>query len=159
MAASFTSQGIIYAATQSQSSDANTLDDYEEGTWAATISTTGTDFTTSGRATGAIYTKIGQQVMTNAFPSINSPSSGTGNITMTGFPFAPVDGVVSAGLYMVRFDLSGDFGYHATIAGGTSVCTFLFQNNNANPTTMAAAQINGNSTPYLGVSFFYRTAG
>jgi len=159
MAASFTSQGIIYAATQSQSSDANTLDDYEEGTWAATIATTNTNFTTSGRATGAIYTKIGQQVMTNAFPSINSPSSGTGNITMTGFPFAPVDGPISAGLFFGRFDLSGDFGYYANIAADTTQCTFLFMNNNANPTTMAAAQINGNSTPYLNINFVYRTAG
>jgi hypothetical protein len=159
MSASFTSQGIIYAATQSQSSDANTLDDYEEGTWAATITTTNTDFTTSGRATGAIYTKIGQQVMTNAAPSINSPSSGSGNITLTGFPFAPVEGVVSAGLYLGRFDLSGDFGYHALINADTTQCSFYFQNNNANPTTMAAAQINGNSTPYLSVNFVYRTAG
>jgi hypothetical protein len=51
--------GITFPATQSASSNANTLDDYEEGTWTPTIgniSNTGT-LTITGT-----YTKIGNQV-------------------------------------------------------------------------------------------------
>ena len=33
--------GITFPATQSASTDANTLDDYEEGTWTPTVNSTG----------------------------------------------------------------------------------------------------------------------
>jgi hypothetical protein len=52
--------GITFPATQSASTDANTLDDYEEGTWTPTqgagLTVVGT-FSSSGT-----YTKIGRQV-------------------------------------------------------------------------------------------------
>jgi len=51
--------GITFPATQSASSDANTLDDYEEGTWTPNQGSgvTGTSFGSEGR-----YTKIGRIV-------------------------------------------------------------------------------------------------
>jgi hypothetical protein len=55
--------GITFPATQSASSDANTLDDYEEGTWTPVITAqTGslTAYTSSG-----IYTKVGRTVYIN----------------------------------------------------------------------------------------------
>ena len=57
--------GITFPATQSDSSDANTLDDYEEGTWTPTLGAG------SLTITNATYTKIGVQVtlfFTVAFP-------------------------------------------------------------------------------------------
>ena len=57
--------GITFPATQSASSDANTLDDYEEGTWTPTLGAG------SLTITNATYTKIGVQVtlfFTVAFP-------------------------------------------------------------------------------------------
>ena len=41
--------GITFPATQSASTDANTLDDYEEGTFTPILTTTGTGFTRSTR--------------------------------------------------------------------------------------------------------------
>jgi hypothetical protein len=52
--------GVQFPATQSASSDANTLDDYEEGTWTPSVaagSITGTGITYDGQ-----YTKIGRVV-------------------------------------------------------------------------------------------------
>jgi hypothetical protein len=49
--------GITFPATQSASSNANTLDDYEEGTWTPVV-TGGTLVGTSSNT--GIYTKIGQ---------------------------------------------------------------------------------------------------
>jgi hypothetical protein len=52
--------GITFPATQSASTDVNTLDDYEEGTWTPTITPLSgslTSYTSSGR-----YTKIGRVV-------------------------------------------------------------------------------------------------
>jgi hypothetical protein len=55
-----TGTGITFPATQSASSDANTLDDYEEGTWTPTFTSWGGTFTTV-----ATYAKIGRVVYFN----------------------------------------------------------------------------------------------
>jgi len=92
--------GITFPATQSASSDANTLDDYEEGTW-----TPAWAFSTSGSAPitvqYATYTKIGRSVNLSARFYTNSISSPTGNATITGMPFASssqIAGVVGEAL-------------------------------------------------------------
>jgi hypothetical protein len=67
--------GITFPATQSASSDANTLDDYEEGTWTPVLNS----FTnTGGRTLTGRYTKIGRQVHI-----IISISGGTQTLTST----------------------------------------------------------------------------
>jgi hypothetical protein len=88
--------GILFPATQSASSNANTLDDYEEGTW-----TPAWAFSTSGSAPitvqFATYTKIGRSVNLSARFYTNSISSPTGNATITGLPFtssSQIGGVV-----------------------------------------------------------------
>jgi hypothetical protein len=80
--------GITFPATQSASSDANTLDDYEEGTWtAAFVSTGGTITISTGNRTGK-YVKIGSQVTVTGVFVVNSVSAPTGELTMSGLPFA-----------------------------------------------------------------------
>jgi len=68
--------GITFPATQSASSNANTLDDYEEGAWTPSVGGTATYNTTY---TVGFYTKIGRQVTLNY--SIQITSLGTGNPT------------------------------------------------------------------------------
>lgn len=79
-------QGIKFQATQNASSDANTLDDYEEGTWTPTFDTSGGNtFTQSG--TG-IYTKIGRNVTASGIINWTAKSGGAGvNISL---PFATI---------------------------------------------------------------------
>jgi len=78
--------GITFPATQSASSDANTLDDYEEGTWTATL-TGSTAAPTTPITSTAIYTKIGRIVTVQfVFNNVNTTGA-TGNIRVTGFPF------------------------------------------------------------------------
>ena len=80
--------GITFPATQSASTDANTLDDYEEGTW--TPSPTG--LTVVGTPTYAgKYTKIGNCVtaMMTA-QATTSTASTAGSTYFSGLPFAPV---------------------------------------------------------------------
>ena len=76
-----TGTGITFPATQLASSNANTLDDYEEGSFTFT----GTGFTTSPTDT-AYYTKIGNQV-TVQIPDITGTSNTTA-MTITGLPVA-----------------------------------------------------------------------
>jgi len=53
------SNGITFPATQSASSDANTLDDYEEGTWTTSFTYSNASAATLSAAT---YTKVGRLV-------------------------------------------------------------------------------------------------
>jgi hypothetical protein len=85
-----TVDGLGFPATQVASSDANTLDDYEWGTWTPhfTLSVPGTssfpDSTNVGR-----YTKVGRLVTCSFHLSTAGASAGTGTgeILLTGFPF------------------------------------------------------------------------
>lgn len=81
-----TGAGITFPAAQSASSDANTLDDYEEGTWTATLTASVTAPTTPVTVTGT-YTKIGRLVTVTAnFSGVNTTGA-AGNIQVTGLPF------------------------------------------------------------------------
>ena len=74
--------GITFPATQSASSNANTLDDYEEGTWTPSLGGTATYDIRTGT-----YTKIGNVVTITG--SIRPSSLGTGSAnTLTGLPFS-----------------------------------------------------------------------
>jgi hypothetical protein len=78
--------GITFPATQSASSDANTLDDYEEGTWTATLIGATTAPSTPVTATG-YYTKVGNLV-TVFFRFTNVDTTGaSGLMQITGLPF------------------------------------------------------------------------
>ena len=77
--------GITFPATQSASSDANTLDDYEEGTWTPDFSSSGATF--SGAAKYGTYVKVGQLVYAQFY--MNQAASGTltNDVTIIGLPF------------------------------------------------------------------------
>jgi hypothetical protein len=78
--------GITFPATQSASSNANTLDDYEEGTWTPTqgagLTVVGT-FSSNGH-----YIKIGRQVTITGFVTGSTSVTATANgIICQGLPF------------------------------------------------------------------------
>ena len=75
--------GITFPATQSASTDANTLDDYEEGTWTPTCNA-GATLTLTGSPQ---YTKIGRQVTIHAEFSVSVNASGT-QFQISGLPFS-----------------------------------------------------------------------
>jgi hypothetical protein len=86
--------GITFPATQSASADANTLDDYEEGTWTPNQ---GSGLTVSGfYSSGGRYVKIGRLVYVEATQtgSTNIAVAVTG-VLCTNLPFAPTTGVAT----------------------------------------------------------------
>lgn len=80
---------IKFPATQVPSSDPNTLDDYEEGTWTPSlVGSTGTSNHTYGQRTGN-YIKIGKLVMCQFFIHIITKDAGVGGqLYITGLPFS-----------------------------------------------------------------------
>jgi hypothetical protein len=89
-ATSQTGTGITFPATQSASSDANTLDDYEEGTWTpgqgSGLTVVGT-FSSTGR-----YTKIGRTVFVSGrLQSTTSIATTAGTQMFTGLLFTVLE--------------------------------------------------------------------
>jgi hypothetical protein len=79
--------GVSFPATQSASSDVNTLDDYEEGTFTPTVIGTSTAGTATYTTQVGKYTKIGNVV--NIIIEITySGGTGTGQTRISGLPFA-----------------------------------------------------------------------
>ena len=79
--------GVTFPATQVASSDANTLDDYEEGDWTPS-STSGTNLTSIVHLS-AKYTKVGRTVTLSGYFSATVTTGSTLTIaTLDGLPFA-----------------------------------------------------------------------
>jgi hypothetical protein len=79
--------GITFPASASASSDANTLDDYEEGTWTPTD---GSGASLSLTITNATYTKIGREV--TCYLNLQYPSTANANNSqINGLPFVPAN--------------------------------------------------------------------
>jgi len=87
---------IKFPASQNSSSNVNTLDDYEEGTWIPALTFgSGSASLTIGSAT---YTKVGRMVKVACqieMPSVASPS---GDLTISGLPFTVSGGYQAASI-------------------------------------------------------------
>ena len=77
--------GITFPATQSASSNANTLDDYEEGTWSAVVTAESGSITTYA-IDSANYTKTGNTVFVYVRFTVNNKGTGS-NFIVSGLPF------------------------------------------------------------------------
>ena len=149
--------GITFPATQSASSNANTLDDYEEGTWTPVYDTGFSAVTYSAR-TGT-YTKIGRFVQLNLFISAVSATA-SGNITITGLPFST--GAYTQNNYIGVVQVQTTSG---TLAAGTvlmritdSSSTLFFQTQStAGVASMAGSQLGASSVINATIQYFTST--
>lgn len=92
-----TSGQIVFPATQNPSADANTLDDYQEGTFTGTF----TGFTSSPTLTFA-YTKVGKLVTLTCTGSYITATSNSTSKAITGLPSDLVpSGTLCLGIYSV----------------------------------------------------------
>jgi hypothetical protein len=79
------SSGILFGT---DTAAANTLDDYEEGTWTPTIEGSSTAGSYTYGTNHGEYMKIGNIVVANfRIDNINEVSAGSGNLRIAGFPF------------------------------------------------------------------------
>ena len=119
--------GLKFPSTQASSADANTLDDYEEGTWTPNFSA---GYNTSGVHTYSTnighYTKIGRMVVCSfkTVVSANNGEGGTGTL-VTGLPYTPMSGnFFSGSLSLSGVNLPAD-------CGGLSIQWNLMPNANS----------------------------
>ena len=135
--------GITFPATASASSDANTLDDYEEGTWTPV----GNGITLA--SSGGIYTKVGNIVSVSAqwtYPS----TSDANTAQVTGLPFTPNTSSVNFTGAVSVTNYGSDNLYVFNNNGGNSV---LVRNNGNTDLTNANL-----STKFISFFAVYRVA-
>ena len=107
---------------------ANALDDYEEGTFTATLKGSVSDPTTAVTTTGN-YTKIGRQVTVNInFSSVNTTGA-SGAVSITGMPFTTAT-TSSGAVNCFQFTFAANTSLASYITGTT--IELLISGNNAN---------------------------
>ena len=116
--ASSSGAGVSFPATQSASSDANTLDDYEEGTWTPTASPGSGSYTTL--TTGGWYVKVGRSVTIFGYWNVVNGGTAGGGWTIGGLPFTVMNtgtygGGSRGGLVVAREDAATGFLYQITL--------------------------------------------
>jgi hypothetical protein len=79
--------GITFPATQSASSDANTLDDYEEGTWTPSLGVNGFNNSATLSSASGRYTKVGRLVTVQCAINMSGFCRPTGYVQIDGLPF------------------------------------------------------------------------
>jgi hypothetical protein len=136
--------GISFPATQSASTDANTLDDYEEGTWTPSLGGNTTYTTQAG-----YYTKVGRVVFIQASIIVNTLGTGS-TTTISGFPFQSQS--VNAGkAYSFSVSYFGSLAVNCLylVGGMLGVATTMdFNSNNTSGATFTSfsTAVFGNST-------------
>ena len=78
---------VAFPASQLASSGANTLDDYEEGTWTPVIGGTGGQSGQSYATQAGTYAKCGQLVICQFYVELTTEGTITGNVQISGLPF------------------------------------------------------------------------
>jgi len=146
---------IAFPATAVPSSDPNTLDDYEEGTWTAAFvaSTSGT--ITAGSNVTCRYVKTGSQVSFSGHINVASVSSPVGEFEISGLPFT----VGSGEPYRFGFSVYSDgLAAAATTslqgyctAGGTKLTIRKFA---AGSSAMLASDVQANTLFIIGGVYF-----
>jgi len=134
--------GITFPATQSASSNANTLDDYEEGTWTPTWTPASGSGATVNIADG-FYTKVGNMVTVVFRLGTNGHGTSSGNITIGGLPFAASStsnnqGVLVCGLAANMSITAGQNLVGQTAIGATTVNPILWKVTTGTQTITAA---------------------
>jgi hypothetical protein len=126
-----TFNGITFPATQVPSADANTLDDYEEGTFTPIFSGSSgsiTSYTASG-----YYVKVGRSITVTMSVTITTAGTAGGNGLFTGLPFTSLTtgfgGGARAGTVALREDAVTGIWYFGYVEGGSNVVNFTTSTN------------------------------
>ena len=122
--------GITFPATAVAASDANTLDDYEEGAWTP-VATSQTGSITA-YTSSATYTKTGNVVCVLGTIGITTAGTAAGVLLIAGYPFTAssqgslalaAETNLTAVAYQVRITASTTTGFIAALAGSGAIYT------------------------------------
>lgn len=132
--------GIGFPATQVASSDVNTLDDYEEGSWTPSVGGTATYNVQSG-----VYTKIGNKVFIQGRLAINVIGTGSQS-AISGLPFTSNGSEPFGGITVTYWSVTAANYVYLTGLIGTSATTIGLYAATAASASIASVNAMTNST-------------
>lgn len=136
-AETFTNKLYEFPATQVTSLNANTLDDYEEGTWTPNVGGSATYTTQEG-----FYVKVGRMVMVTCNMTINAIGTGSAT-TISGLPFTTDAGTSTGALFWSSAAVSPVYAIARLNTSSTSV---LLQGITAAGATISTLSMMGSGT-------------
>jgi hypothetical protein len=146
--------GITFPATQSASSDANTLDDYEEGTWTPVLAFGGNSVGIVYSAREARYVKVGRSVFACCLLVISNKGSSSGEATIS-LPFATSANTYSSAGFSSNGISLGSGAYNISNQAGSLATglTFYNQISGGAKTGCTAAQFSNSSEIIFGLTY------
>ena len=147
--------GITFPATQSASTDANTLDDYEEGTWTPTLTFGGVAHNGTYSYQSAHYTKVGRLVTVTGLVGINSAGTATGTARMTSLPFTAMNQTGNAEVMGLFSGFTGLTGTALFGDGPTNNTTVTFYTSAGTATAVDKTNYSTGGANYLEFTFSY----
>ena len=138
----FSLNGITFPATQSASSDANTLDDYEEGSWTATVAAGGI------ASQSCRYTKIGRAVTISGSIIYNGASV---DPSIAGLPFTSANTYdVAVALYSSGMEVSSGGPVIAfVLKNSTQLLFYSWVNNSLGSAYQSSGEVSFNCTYFV----------
>ena len=137
---------IPFPATQNPSTDANTLDDYQEGTWVGVIGGSGGE---SGQTYGTVvctYIKVGKKVTAWFDITLTAKGTITTSVQIKGLPFTS-DATGFDGNISFWSNMASNFVFLSLVmaASGTAATLFGATAAAAGLTSLTTADINNNT--------------
>jgi hypothetical protein len=149
------SGGITFPATAVAASDANTLDDYEEGTFTPTLTATTGSVSGYGAQSGT-YKKIGSLVVCNIYLYLTNKGTLSGALKVDSLPFTGASGLQMQGvatyylgmaINVVEVTCFSSSGTFVNLRRSTAAST-------ANNTTLDSSEINNNFEIMMMLTYF-----
>jgi hypothetical protein len=143
---------IKFPASQNASANANTLDDYEEGTWTPALTFGGGSTGMTWTVQVGWYTKVGNVVTAGWNLQTLTKGSSTGAATLTGLPFSTANAMGGSLGYTEKLTSITYPGFYINIGTPTTMNLLLDAVGNTTTDTNFATGAN-----YIRGSFAYNT--
>ena len=150
------SNGITFPATQSASSDANTLDDYEEGTWTPTLTGASSDPTVTYTTQTGQYTKVGRVVHVQCSIVPATYSGGSGVLRIAGLPFTSGSSTfyVTGSAYLDGVDIGASRTWATSyVAPGVSHIRLITSQNNGAASDVLVGGVSAGDNIIIGITY------
>tara|TARA_R110000751_G_scaffold210946_2_gene314557 strand:+ start:1196 stop:1762 length:567 start_codon:yes stop_codon:yes gene_type:complete len=147
-------KGICLGVTTN--TDANTLDDYEEGTFTVTFTPSGSGSITLSN-NELCYTKVGRIVHVTGAVTCTSVSSPDGSITIATLPFTPIDTTDTAGksIGLINVQAGSSLAidrYTIWLLEGVAT-PIIYASNGTQPQGDSANEFGGNETVFISLTY------
>ena len=151
---------VAFPATQSASGDANTLDDYEEGTFSPVLGGSGGQSGQSYSTQLGVYTKIGRIVHCSGYINLGTKGTITATLQLSGLPFTAGTGagfnsaasLITINAWTIAAGTYVQFGINNASATA-NFRSYLGTGASANGANMATANVNNGTHVSFNITY------